>query len=485
MAPLKICLVASEVAPLAKTGGLADVAAALARFLGGAGHDVRVVMPLYPRVRDGDRAIQPQDSMKEIALDFGERKIAFSISTTKLPQSGVEIDLVDCPELYDRDQIYTADPDEALRFALLCRATLEACQRRQWAPDVFHCNDWHTALLPLYLRTIYAWDGLFASTRTLLTIHNIGYQGVFPAETLDELGLGGERSHFDADDLREGRFSFLKTGLMYADGLTTVSETYAREIQTEDFGMGLEGLLRERSDRLVGIVNGVDYAEWNPATDPLIPHNYSADDLAGKAKNKTELLRRFELPEDPDVPLLGVVSRLAPQKGFELMPDALAVLLHRDAVRLVVLGSGEERYEKYFSWLRESFPDKVGFHAGYDNELAHWIEAGADLFLMPSRYEPCGLNQMYSLKYGTVPLVRKTGGLADTVRPFDAANGRGTGFLFEEFDSNALLDTIRGALEVYRDPDAWLRLVRNGMGEDYSWDRQGKHYVDLYERLIG
>ena len=272
---------------------------------------------------------------------------------------------------------------------------------------------------------------------------------------------------------------------MYADGLTTVSETYAREIQTEEFGMGLEGLLRERSDRLVGIVNGVDYAEWNPATDPLIPHNYSADDLAGKARNKTELLRRFELPEDPDVPLLGVVSRLAPQKGFELLPDALAVLLHRDPVRLVVLGSGEERYEKYFWWLRDTFPDNVGFHAGYDNELAHWIEAGADLFLMPSRYEPCGLNQMYSLKYGTVPLVRKTGGLADTVHPFDAANGTGTGFLFEDFDSNALLDTIRGALEVYRDPDAWLRLVRNGMGEDYSWDRQGKHYVDLYERLIG
>jgi len=355
-----------------------------------------------------------------------------------------------------------------------------------WGPDVFHCNDWHTGLLPLYLKAGYAWDELFRDTKTLLTIHNIGYQGAFPAERLAELDLDEHRDLLYREDLDAGVLNMLKTGLLYADALSTVSETYAREIQTEEYGMGLEGILQARADHLFGIVNGVDYDVWSPEADELIPHRFSPDDPTGKAKNKRELLERFSLaPADDGVPLLGIVSRLTGQKGFELLPDVLPVFLQRQDLRLVVLGSGEEKYESYFQWLRDTFPEKVAVYRGYDDALAHAIEAGSDLFLMPSRYEPCGLNQMYSLRYGTIPVVRKTGGLADTVRPFDPATGEGTGFLFDEFTSEGLFRALGEALHVFRDRKAWKRLVANAMREDFSWERQAGLYVDLYERLIG
>jgi len=483
MAALKICLASSEVAPFAKTGGLADVTSALARYLGKAGHDVRTFLPLYRRIAQGKYVLTPVPDLQDLSLTMGGRKFWYSIWTTPIPKSDVKLYLVRCPELYDREGIYTQDDDEHLRFAFLSRVSIEACQHMRFAADVFHVNDWHTSLTPLYLRALYAWDKLFANTRTVLTLHNNAYQGIFGANVVGQLDLENDKRFLHQDDLNEGRISFLKTGLLYATALSTVSRTYAREIQGDELGMGLQGLLRQRDDHLFGILNGVDADEWNPSNDALIPHHFTAKDPSGKIKMKAALMQRAGLPHNPRAAAIGIVSRLTAQKGFELAHDALTVFLQRDDVRLVVLGSGEERYERYFAWLAKSFPQKVAYKNGYDNELAHWIEAGSDLFLMPSRFEPCGLNQMYSLAYGTVPVVRKTGGLADTVQPWNPETGQGTGFVFENFEAQAFFDAVGRALAVYRDEPQWRRLMQNGMGQDFSWEKQIQRYVDLYRRL--
>ena len=484
MQKLKILLVASEIAPFAKTGGLADVSAAIPRFLQRAGHDVRVLMPLYRSVATGGWDLVEHDRLRGMTLEFGKRSLEFSVRTARLPQSTLDVMFLDCPELYGRDEIYSSDPDEHLRFGLLSRACFAVCQWLGWAPDVVHCNDWHTGLAPIYLKAAYAWDELFADTKSVLTIHNIAYQGVFDVSATEDLGFGDDKELLHQEDLQGGVVNFLKTGILYADALTTVSQTYASEIQTEEHGMGLERLLRARSESLVGIVNGVDYGEWNPATDALLKHVYTADSLIGKEENKRALLNEFSLSFDPDAPVFGVVSRMTAQKGFDLLPDILPVLLREQDMRLVVIGSGEERYERYFQWLRDTFPEKVAVYRGYSERLAHWIEAGSDVFLMPSRYEPCGLNQMYSLKYGTVPIVRRTGGLADTVEDYDPITGEGTGFVFDEFAPEALLHAIRRALHAYSDRFTWQRLMANGMSRDYSWDRQGQLYVELYRTVM-
>ncbi|MBL8734731.1 MAG: glycogen synthase [Planctomycetes bacterium] len=490
MRALRLALVASECAPFAKTGGLADVLLGLGRWLGkpgpeGGGHDVRVFLPFYKRIAASGLATQPVPGAQDLDVRFPQRTIRFSLRQAPLPHSRVPAWFVDCPELYGRDGIYTEDGDESLRFAMLCRAVLETCQRLQWSPDVVHCNDWHTGLLPLYLRTLYAWDRLFANTKTLLAIHNIGYQGLFADSHLDMLGLGEQRAHVHHGDLQGGRVSFLKTGVLHATRLCTVSRTYAREIQTAEYGMGMEELLRTRSQDLVGIVNGVDYGDWDPAQDPLIPHHFSADAPHGKAKMKAALLNRFQLPHDPRAPVFAVVSRLTAQKGFELFADALPVFLQREDMRLCVLGSGDQKHEDYFQWLRDTWPHKVGLYRGFQEELAHWIEAGSDVFLMPSRFEPCGLNQMYSLRYGTPPIVRRTGGLADTVEAWDPATRRGTGFLFDEFSSQAFAGTIDWALRNWRDQRGWQQMMQNGMRRDFSWHKQGPEYVALYQSMLG
>ena len=490
MRPLRLAHCASECAPFAKTGGLADVLLGLSRWLGakapgGGGHDVRVFVPFYRRIEQSRLPTVPLPAVQDVDVRFPQRTIRFSIRQAKLPLSDVPVYFVDCKELFDRDGIYTEDGDEALRFGLLSRAVLETCQRLQWSPDVVHCHDWHAALVPLYLRSVYHWDRLFAPTRTVLTIHNIGYQGYFPDSQLDVLGLGDQRAHVHHGDLRDGKVSFLKAGVLHAQKLTTVSRTYAREIQTPEYGMGVDELLRARAGDLVGIVNGVDYGEWNPASDPRIPHHFSVDDLSGKAKMKVALLQRFQLQHDPRAPVFAVVSRLTAQKGFELFADSIPVFLQREDMRLCVLGSGESQHEQYFQWLRDTWPQKVGIYRGFQEELAHWIEAGSDLFLMPSRFEPCGLNQMYSLRYGTPPIVRRTGGLADTVMPWDPATRTGTGFLFDEYSSHALAGTIDWALRNWRDQRGWQQLVKNGMQQDFSWDRQGPEYVALYRSLTG
>lgn len=481
--PLKICVAASEASPFAKTGGLADVASALSARLRRMDHDVRLFLPFHSCIDTRGQELHDVESMRDVQIQLGWKTYSVSARTTRLPGSEVPVFLVDCPELYDRPAIYTTDPDEAQRFALFSRAVIECCQRLEWAPDVFHCNDWHTALVPLLLRSIYEWDRMFERSRTLLSIHNLGYQGAFPAAMVDELGLDQWRHLFDQDELHAGRVSFLRSGLIYAHALSTVSPTYAREIQTPEYGMGLDGLLRARSDVLVGILNGVDYEQWSPETDSWIPHRYSASRPEGKLDNKRYLMDKLSLTVDAEQPLVGIVSRLTPQKGFELCFEVLPDLLRRGALGLVALGEGDARHEELFSGLQSRFPGKACFHRGYHDELAHVIEAGADLLLMPSRYEPCGLNQMFSMRYGTIPIVRRTGGLADTVEQFDGRSG--TGFVFEHFTPDGLRWALEQALATWADRESWKRLMRNAMGRDFSWDGQARRYVELYEKMLG
>jgi starch synthase len=425
------------------------------------------------------------DFAGEFPIQLGARSHVVALWTARFPGTEQPLYLLDCPELYRRPAIYTGGLDDARRFALFCRGVIESCQRMGWAPDVFHCNDWHTALIPLLLRTVYQWDALFGRSRTLLTVHNLGYQGLFPATEVGALGLG-EWSHLlDQDDLRAGRLNFLRTGLLYADVITTVSPTYAREIQTNGFGMGLEQLLHARHGSLIGILNGVDYGEWSPETDRFIPCRYSRREPRGKRENKRQLLAEAGLPGELDAPLVGVISRLVAHKGFDLCFDVLPEVLQATDLCLVVLGTGEARYEQFFRHLQQRFARQVAYHGAYSEPLAHRIEAASDMFLMPSLYEPCGLNQMFSLRYGTIPIVRRTGGLADTVEPFDPSSGQGTGIVFEHFDAAGLRWALGQALRLYRLPAAWSRLVAHAMAQDYSWEVQARRYLELYAKLAG
>jgi starch synthase len=484
-APLRICFVASEVAPLAKTGGLADVASALPRYMHGQGHDVRLFLPFYSSIDASRLELVLLDTVKDVPVTLGAHRYSFSIVSARLPGSSLSVNLVHCPALYNRPGIYSAGADEHLRFLLLTRAAIETCQRTGFAPQIFHCNDWHTAFAPLYLRSVYAWDRLFALTRTVLTIHNIGYQGIFPAASASDLGLGDAQPLLHQEELRAGRINSLRHGILYADVITTVSPTYAREICTDQYGMGLQGALRARGAAVIGILNGVDYTEWNPATDPHLPHHYSAEDLAGKTRSKQFLMRTLKLELGRRVPLLGMVTRLTVQKGIDLLFESLPRVFANRNLRAVVLGSGESRYEEFFTALQRAHRGQIVFHRGYSEKLAHLIEAASDMFLMPSLYEPCGLNQMYSLKYGTVPIVRRTGGLADSVQLYDPDTGTGTGIVFDDYNPQAATWAINAAIDLYQNRAAWTRIMLNGMAQDFSWEKQGAQYVDLYSRLVG
>jgi starch synthase len=354
-----------------------------------------------------------------------------------------------------------------------------------FAPEIVHANDWHTAFAPLLLRTAYAWDrGCFGGTKSVFTIHNIGYQGVFSAGQAGDLAPGVGVDALHRGDLAAGRVNPMRHGVLHADAVTTVSPTYADEIRTPEGGHGLDGDLLARGPAVSGILNGVDYDEWNPATDRYIPHRYDADDLAGKARNKAALLDLLRMQAGPATPLIGMVTRLTRQKGLDLLFDTLPEVLGERDVRLVALGSGEPHYEQFMHGLQERHPGRAVFYSGYSEELAHFIEAAADIFLMPSMYEPCGLNQMYSLKYGTVPLVRRTGGLADSVRHFDPATGEGTGVVFNDYDPGGVRWGLDTALDWFADPALWRRMVLNGMREDFSWDRQVLEYEALYRTLV-
>ncbi|MBK7251066.1 MAG: glycogen synthase [Gammaproteobacteria bacterium] len=481
---MKIGLIASEATPFAKTGGLADVAAALGKYLNLAGHDARLILPLYAQVQRSHSGLQRVAHLQDIAVALGPHRYRFDGWTARLPGAEATVYLLDCPALYARSGLYTQDADEHLRFLALTRAAFACFQRLGFAPDILHCNDWHTAFGPLFLRASHARDPLFARTRSVLTIHNLGFQGTFAASEADALDLGTRSHLLDPGDLRTGYVNALRHGILYADAVTTVSPTYAREICTDARGMGLQETLRQRGDALVGILNGVDYHEWDPRVDPWLPLHFDPARLGTKAELKGRFLARMGLIAGARTPLLGIVSRFTAQKGLDLLFDPLPELLaSRDAL-LVALGSGESLYEEFFAGLQQRFPGRVAFHRGYSDELAHWIEAASDIFLMPSQYEPCGLNQMYSLRYGTVPIVHRTGGLADSVQLYDPATGSGTGIVFDHFDAPAMRWALATALDLYAQPDTWEHIMRNGMAQDFSWEKQIGEYVRLYERLI-
>jgi starch synthase len=455
---MRILMVASEAQPFAKTGGLADVMGALPGALARFGHHVDVVIPRYR-----------------------------GITVAETDADGVRFVFVDQPGLYDRDALYGAGgrdyADNPERFHHLASAALKWAGAQPHRYDVAHAHDWQAGLLPVLLRQERAATGAFRATATIFTIHNLAYQGVFDASWLPKLGLDWRLMHVDALEYH-GRVSFLKGGLMFSDVLTTVSPQYAKEIQTPEFGFGFDGILRARASDLVGILNGIDYDRWDPERDPHLPEAYSASNLDGKAAAKRALMERVGLPTGTMArPLVGLISRLVDQKGFDLL-EQLAHELPRLNASFVMLGSGERRYEALWLGLASEYPDRIAAHIGFDESLAHLIEGGADLFLMPSRFEPCGLNQMYSLRYGTVPLVRGVGGLLDTVRRFDPRTGTGTGFTFDDYSPQALLETLRRALDIYLDRAAWRRIQQAGMTEDFSWDASARRYVKVYERAI-
>jgi starch synthase len=485
MAGLKLCVLSSEILPYAKTGGLADVAGALLRNLRQLGHDVFGFMPLYAPVRTAHPELKPVPSAQQLAMTVGDAEYRFSVQTGSYPGTDVAMYFIDCPALYDRGSFYTADPDEHRRFILFTRAAVETCQRLGMTPDIFHCNDWHTALLPLYLKTLYADDPGVSASRSVLTIHNIGYQGVFAAAAIADLGIARARQWLDAEDLADGVINSLKTGIKFADLVTTVSPTYAREIQDTPLGMGMQATLRALSNAVVGILNGVDYDEWDPRHDPHLKAHFDPADLRGKRANKQQLLAANPLEPALGRPLIGMVTRLAEQKGIDLLLDILPAVLQERDFGMVVLGSGEARYTTFFEGLVRRFPGRVAYRGGYDEGMAHLIEAGSDIFLMPSRYEPCGLNQMYSLRYGTIPIVRNTGGLADSVQHFDPATGIGTGCVFNHYDAPGVRWAIGTILDWYRVVPSWQRLMQNAMAKDFSWTRQILEYDSLYRALLG
>jgi len=473
---VRILFVASEGLPFSKTGGLADVVEALPKALVQQGHEVAVVLPRY-RGAKNDAAVLPS-----ITVALGGKLRFPSIGGGAL-LNGVKYFFVEDAEYFDRDGIYGGGwgdfSDNAERYSELCRAAIEVV-KHVWPADAIHCHDWQTGLLPVLLRTSHADDPLVKDTPVIFTIHNMGYQGVFGRDVIERAGIPAGTFHPGGLEYF-GKVNYLKAGIVYSDYLTTVSRKYAREIQTPEFGYGLDGVARGRGDRLVGILNGVDYTEWSPDTDTFIAENFSLKDLRGKHACKLELMQLFGIaPEHAARPLIGIVSRFADQKGFDLIAERAHELL-REELSLVVLGSGERRYEELFQALAAAHPGRVGARVAYDNARAHKIEAGADMFLMPSRYEPCGLNQIYSLKYGTVPIVRATGGLDDTIETFDLEHGTGTGFKFVEYSGAAMMYAVRQALHHFIDERIWKRIQLNGMAKDFSWTAPAREYAKLYE----
>ncbi|HUJ32496.1 MAG TPA: glycogen synthase GlgA [Candidatus Acidoferrum sp.] len=473
---MKILFVSSEGLPYSKTGGLADVVEALPKALVEAGHEVAVLLPRYR----GNKITSTLVS--SVTVPLGDT-LRFPAIAEGQSVAGVRYFFVDDPAFFDRDALYGDKSgdyrDNAERFAEFSRVAIEF-MKRVGLPDVVHCHDWQSALVPVLLRTQHAEDPVVRSLPVVFTIHNLAYQGLFPYAELPEIGLPD--TLFTMDRLEfYGKVNFLKGGLIFSDYLTTVSRRYAKEIQTPEYGCGLEGVIRGRADRLVGILNGVDYAIWSPEADTFIAQNYSAHNLDGKKACKKNLLELFRLPaENLDRPLIGIISRFADQKGFDLIAEIGAELM-KENLALVALGTGQAEYEKLFKDLAEKYPARVGVKIGYDNALAHRIEAGSDMFLMPSRYEPCGLNQIYSLRYGTVPIVRATGGLDDTIQNFDPRTKQGTGFKFEEYSGKELLECIRAALKTYADPKSWQAVQANGMAKDFSWKASAAAYVTVYE----
>lgn len=490
--PLRIVLASSEAVPFSKTGGLADVAGALTAALSGAGHDVTLIVPDYTLLRQGKTGVpKVHDTGLQFTIDMNGRPMTGTVNWSLYPHTSAKVLLVQQPVYFDRGQPYGdaagAYGDNSERFCFFSRAVLEICRRMVLRPDILHCNDWQTGLIPALLNSQYAKLAGFETTASVMTIHNMAYQGAFGKADMPLTGMHWgfyNPSHMEA----WGHLNLLKTGLAFADQLTTVSPTYAREICTQEGGCGLDGLLRWRKSALTGILNGIDTDVWNPATDPMLPATFSTDNFqAGKARCKAHLQKRLGLTETPRAPLCGMVSRLVDQKGLDLIAAAAAGLLARQ-VQMVFLGTGDRHYENLLQDLAKRWPGQVSVTVGFDESLAHQIEAGADLFLMPSRFEPCGLNQMYSLRYGTVPIVRQVGGLADSVSHWDgtpAGLETATGFVFAAYTADAFTAAAEQALNAWQNAAVWNRLVQNGMRRDWSWQQSASQYEGVYREALG
>lgn len=476
---MKICYLSSECVPFIKTGGLADVSGSLPSEIQKHRNEIKVFLPLYDLIDYEKHNLKEIPEFKSASVNIGGREYFYSLHYAE--NKGVSHFFVDNKDFYNRKSVYTSDSDEDMRFIFFQYAVLNAIQRMQWAPDVIHCHDWQSALIPELLNTSFSWDKLFSETKTLLTIHNLAYQGIFGTKTVRDAGLpdnkilpGGLYEH-------NGLFNFMKTGILTADYISTVSESYAEEIKTPQFGEGLEKFLLMRSDRISGILNGIDTLHWNPEKDDNIPQNYNINSISLKKVNKTALLNYTGM-QDTDSPVIGIVSRFAYQKGFELFESFIDYLLQKE-IRMIVLGDGERKYVEFFKNSVLRYPDKIYLFNGYNNELAHLITAGSDIFLMPSRYEPCGLNQMYSLIYGTIPVVRKTGGLADTVKDIDENPENGNGYAFNNFDSGEFYNKICRALDDFSDKKKWKEMQTRGMNSDFSWENSAKKYIELFNKV--
>ena len=482
---MKVAFLSSEVFPFAKTGGLADVAGSLPKVLAKLGCDIKIFMPKYSSIDEKKYQLKFAESIN-IPITVADSIRNIFLHKAILPGSDVEVNFVDCPYYFSRSAIYTNDTDEDERFILFNKAVAETILHLDWIPDIIHCNDWQTGLIPFYIKNNYDRNARFKKTKTVFTIHNIVYQGVFPAGSFYKAEIDVESVN-NADPKPSDRFSFMKTGLLFSDTINTVSKTYSHEIMTSEYGAGMETILKQKKSSLHGILNGIDYSVWNPLTDENIPFHFNIKNIERKKRNKIYLLERFNLRYDDTVPLIGIVSRMVKQKGFDIFAEAVNDLMKMDA-QWVVLGSGEDQYEDLFRSLSHSYPDKVANYIGYNNKLAHLIEAGADIFLMPSHYEPCGLNQLYSLRYGTVPIVRKTGGLADTVRDWDefkiSKRESATGFSFDSYSAKALLVTVKRAIDTFHDKKVWQKIQENGMKQDFSWENSGKEYIKLYKQVM-
>ena len=483
-APLRVLMTFSEVAPFAKTGGLADVAGALPSALGELGCDVRIVMPFYNRFIE--KIADKKLLVENLLVPLGSQVLAADIYHVRL-DDGVVVYWIRRDEFFDRSYLYGTPKgdyfDNFQRFTYFSRAVLALCPEVEFKPNVVHAHDWQSGLVPAYLKHLYGTDEYWAETASVFTIHNIAYQGQFAPELFPLTGLPANFFSMDGMEFWGG-INFMKAAIVCADVITTVSPRYSDEIQTKDYGQGLEGVLQGNRNKLFGILNGADYNEWNPETDPYIAANYSRHNLDGKRICKLDLLREVQLPERlMKRPLLGAISRLADQKGFDLLAAVLDKLVAQD-IGLVILGIGDDKYQRMLTDVAERYSEKVSVRLKFDEQLAHKIEAGADMFLMPSRYEPCGLNQIYSLRYGTVPIVRATGGLYDTIKPFSPAQGEGVGFRFNKYEPDSFWRVLMEAFALFNQPETWRQIMQNGMAMDFSWKSSAREYLELYEKAL-
>jgi starch synthase len=481
--PLKIVFASSEVFPYAKTGGLADVVGSLPKAIANLGHEVKIITPFYKQTKKS--SFDLQKFSKKIYVQLGDRIVDGEIATTKL-NDFIDVFFIVKDSYYDRDELYRDSQgdykDNAERFIFFSKAILSTLEEFDLQADIIHCHDWQTGLTSTLLKTNEANNPFFRKTRTVFTIHNLAFQGLFWHYDMHMTNLPWDVFNPEGIEFY-GKINLLKAGIVYSDILTTVSQKYSDEIKTPEFGCGLEGILTKRSEDLYGILNGVDYEDWDPAKDKFIKTNYTPENLSGKLECKKDLLKEFNLTLNPSQPLIGIISRLTDQKGFDLVSEIILQVISKNA-GLIVLGTGEEKYQIFFNDLRKKYPDKVGVRIGFDNSIAHKIEAGCDFFLMSSKFEPCGLNQIYSLKYGTIPIVRAVGGLEDTIENFNLQTRQGNGFKFHEYSSQQLLSKTLEALEIYKNPVLFKELIKNGMRCDFSWDSSAKKYEEIYFKAL-